>query len=186
MDLPEAIAATPWLLPVLLAALSAGVVVRRRVARILGCGSWVAVAVVGGAGLVLGATLTPGLGETFTPGSCLVGVDGSLTAAAWFRADLVRNLLLPAPLGFAVGLVPPPRRRWVLTAAVLLLVGVELAQLLAPTLGRACQVTDMAANGVGLLGASLLGALLRPALPRRGRHRDVPSPRPDRAHAHLH
>lgn len=158
MDLLPAIDATPWLLPTVAASTLLGLVASGPVGRVLRCSRSLAVMLVVAVGLLLGATVTPGLGETYSLGTCLAGVDGELAELGWFRADVARNILLTFPLGVVVGLLRPPRRRPVAVGTVLLLPGVELAQLLLPRLGRACQITDMVANEVGLLAGLLLGA----------------------------
>lgn len=160
MDLLPAVGATPLLLPVAGVVLLLGVVLARPLGRGLRCRPPLAAALVASAGLVLAATLTPGLGETFTQGSCLAGLDGSLSGFDWFVADVGRNLLLTLPLGFCTGLLRPPvRGRAVVTAAVVLPL-VEVVQLVVPALGRACQVTDMAANGAGLLVGVAVGVVV--------------------------
>ena len=107
------------------------------------------------------ATLTPYPGEVSETRLCLLCAPSSL-------ADVIANLILFAPLGFALAWLGWPLRRAV-TGAALLSGAIELSQLLFIA-GRDASVSDVTMNTLGAaLGVILLrgaGLALRTGPPR--------------------
>jgi hypothetical protein len=139
--------------------------------RLVGGGWVLGFALVLSLGLVLSATVTPGL-------DALSGIGGSgvcdlrrvgpppLADLVWPREALL-NILLFVPLGVVIGLCPPTRARTVLAAgAIGLPFAIELVQMQVERLGRQCQSADVVDNliglGVGLALALLLRAVTGP------------------------
>jgi VanZ family protein len=104
-------------------------------------------------GAVLAATMTPG---AEAPRSLIDSCDtsrlGPAPLSAYLRFGTTSlNVLLFVPLGWAVTRIGRPRGRAVaVLLAVLLPIAIEVTQLLAAPLGRACQVPDVIDNLIGL------------------------------------
>jgi len=140
-------------------------------ARWLGSRRWVAAFVLLGFGLVLSATLVPtdaALDGQASSGVCDVSRVGLLSIRELTTVnESSLNVLLFAPLGFAVGLLPWTRTSAVVVvAAVSLTFVVESIQLLLPVLGRGCQTADMFDNLLGLAIGMALGVVARPIVRR--------------------
>lgn len=135
-------------------------------------------------GLILAATLFPDI---------LGMASAGQTSNGAVRCDLGRflpsprqlleldestaNAVLFFPLGVAVALLPSSYRRVAIGLGLVLPFGIELVQLLAPQLDRACQTADIADNLTGFLaglaGGSLAAWLVRRRLQRHpGRARE--------------
>ncbi len=165
MNLPD----YPGLLPGVALAVILGFALRIRVARVLGTSRLVAWGLVAGIGLVIAATLTPGA-EAIVDGTSGSGrCDLSRMTLAPLREILEldetgMNVLLFAPLGLALGLLPRSRGKALLIlAAIALPFVVEGIQLVVTPLGRQCQSADVIDNltglVVGLLGGIVIGAI---------------------------
>ena len=116
-------------------------------------------------GVVLAATITP------SREALLFGAQGSGTCdlsriglASWGELshldDASLNTLLFVPLGVAIGLCPRSRATLViLVGALVLPAAIELLQLVAVNLGRACQSADVVDNLFGLLLGLVAGTV---------------------------
>ena len=157
----------PWFVPGVVLAIVIGVVAARPVARALSTRPAVAWLLVASLGIAVAATLTPtdrALADgAISAGACdlarigLAPVDELLVIS-----DTSLNVLLFVPLGLAIGLLPPSRRRTILAAAALVLPFViEATQLLVPALDRICQSADVFDNltglAIGLVGGVVAG-----------------------------
>lgn len=147
----------PWFLPGAAISVVVGLLAAPLVARGLRSGRGPAWLLVFGLGIVVAATLTP-LGHAFEePASILRRCDfsriGFAPLSEYLRIDDTSlNVALLIPLGVAVGLLPGSQRKWVVVAAALLLpIGIETVQLLAPILSRGCQSADVVDNLTGLV-----------------------------------
>jgi hypothetical protein len=153
----------PWLLPGVAITALLGVMAGRRIGRFFGTSPWIGWALALCFGLIVSATLTPlrsGLDLGIMGiGTCDLSRIGIAPIQQLLRPnDTSLNVLLFIPLGFAIGLVPGSRRKYVLTGiATLLPVAIELAQLVLPVLGRGCQSADVFDNLTGLLLGCLVG-----------------------------
>ena len=133
--------------------------------RALGISRLLGWALVMSIGLVLSATITPSrdalLFGALGSGTCDVSRIGP--ASLWELGhldDASLNILLFVPLGLAIGLCPrSAARNIVLAGAFLLPLAIESLQLVATSLGRACQSSDVFDNLTGLvLGIVVAGA----------------------------
>ena len=161
----------PLFLPAFLVAVVAAVVLTPTIAPMLASRRWPTFLLIVSIGLIGAATLTPLQsaldGVLLHPGTCdlrRVGLSDLIFGGLrWNDARL--NVLLFMPLGVAIGLLRPSRRRLVLLAvAALSPIVIELTQMLAVQLGRGCQLADVVDNliglamgfGVGIVGSRLL------------------------------
>ena len=157
----------PWFWPGVLISVVVGFVAARRLARALEIRAPHAAVLVISLGVIVAATLTP-LRDALVSGAVGSGVcDLSRFGPPPLR-DLIRlndttlNLVLFAPLGAAIGLVPKGRQRAVLIVlAALLPFGIETTQLLTPVLDRGCQSADVVDNLTGLAGGFIAATLWR-------------------------
>lgn len=159
----------PPILPGLLVALLASVLLDPFVARRLAIGRPHAWLLLVGLGTILALTLTPSRDALDFGIVGSVGCDLSRIGPAplWVYTrgdDPILNVLLFIPLGLAIGTLPAARaRRWLILGAALLPAAIETAQALVVVLDRACQGGDVFDNVAGLavgLAVGWLGRLL--------------------------
>jgi hypothetical protein len=164
----------PWLLPASLVALVVSIATSAGIGRWLGTRRGVAWVLVITLGIILSATLSP-LGrpaaEGIGAGTCDLGRIRPAAAADLFNpTDVIVNILMFVPLGFAVGLVPGSRRKLALLGGVLVLpIAVEATQLLVTPLHRACESADVVDNLSGLVIGLVAGTSLGRIVPSIGR-----------------
>lgn len=128
----------------------------RRVGLMLRTRPILGFALVMALGVALSATVTPshdalarGLVGTGTCDFTRFGLP-TRNQLAW-PGEIVLNILLFLPLGFAIGLSPPSRAKLVvLVLAYFLPFAIEVVQLVAIPLGRECQSGDVIDNLTGL------------------------------------
>jgi hypothetical protein len=114
-------------------------------------------------GMVLAATITPSRDAIASgavgTGRCDLSGLGAFSPLGYLGFnDLSLNVLLFIPLGVVVALLPRSRYRLaVVAAAIALPFAVEGIQLLAVSLGRGCQASDIRNNLTGLLVGAALG-----------------------------
>jgi VanZ family protein len=153
----------PGFLPGMVIAVVLGAVVRRPVGRFLAMSDVEAWVLVVSIGAVLSATLTPGAEgprSVMTTLECDTSRMGPAPLSTYLTFGTTSlNVLLFVPLGWAITRIgrPAPRAA-ALVIAVLLPIAIEVIQLVATPLGRACQVADVVDNLVGLalgIGAGL-------------------------------
>ena len=152
----------PLLLPGVLIAIVASFVAGPRLGRALSTTSLVGGSVVFSFGLILAATLTPqaaALGSGIhSGGTCDLTITVPTLEILLAPTDMSLNILLFAPLGMTLGLVPRSSLRTVfVTGALLLPFMVEWIQLVVPVLDRACQANDIVANEIGLVLGLAIG-----------------------------
>ena len=146
----------PWLIPVSLLALVVSVVASGAVGRWLRIHRGLAALLVFSAGVVLAGTLsplaTPDVIPPGTPRTCDLTRTWLATSADLANGnDVVVNILMLMPLGFAIGAVPFSSRKVALIAAgIALPFAIELLQLVVVVLGRGCQAADVVDNLTGL------------------------------------
>ena len=153
----------PGFLPGLTIAIILGALVRRPVARFLSMSDGAAWVLVVSIGAVLSATLTPGSDgprSVMTALACDTSRMGPAPLSSYLSFGTTSlNVLLFVPLGWAITRIGRPTPRAVaLAIAVLLPIAIEVIQLVATPLGRACQVADVVDNLIGLaigIGAGL-------------------------------
>lgn len=151
------LAAVPGFLLGVAVSVAVGIAAGGHVSRLLGVRSVLGSAIILSLGIVLSATLTPQREAiefgAVSAGTCDLTRIG-LAPLARLRTlnDVSVNILLFVPLGTAIGLAPGSRRKVaVVIAAVALPFAIELTQLLAPVLDRACQSADVVDNLSGLV-----------------------------------
>jgi hypothetical protein len=144
----------PGFLPGLLISVVVGAIARRPVARRLGMSGLEAWVLIVSTGAVLAATLPPGAEAptSLIKDGCDTSRLGPAPISAYLRFGTTSlNVLLFVPLGWAVTRIGRPRIRAVaVLLAVLLPIAIEVTQLVAAPLGRACQVPDVIDNLIGL------------------------------------
>lgn len=153
--------------------LSAGIslVAARRVGRWLAIVRPLATLLVFAVGLILSATVTPSRGAlrhgTVGTGTCDLGRVGLAPFGEILSLhDPAFNILLFLPLGLALGSLPRSGRQIVLIVIGLILSpAVEITQLLATSLDRACQSSDVVDNLTGLGVGLVAGWLVRKRVP---------------------
>ena len=143
----------------------------------LGTSRLVAWGLVAGIGLVIAATPTPGA-EAIVHGTSGSGqCDLSRMTLVPLREILEldetgMNVLLFAPLGLALGLLPRSRgKASLILAAIALPFVVEGIQLVVTPLGRQCQSADVIDNLTGLVVGLLGGIVIEGYIPRGRRGR---------------
>lgn len=161
------LAVLPWFVPgvvasMLIAAFAAGPISKR-----LGVRRLLVWAILVSVGVIVSATLTP-LGGTLDFDlvrfhRCDLSRIGPAPIADLLRLnDTSLNVAMFIPLGLTIGLVGASRPRVALIVfAVILPVGIETIQLLAPILDRGCQSADVVDNLTGLLIGLVIGTGLR-------------------------
>jgi hypothetical protein len=162
----EAFSHVPGFLPGVALSVLIGVAARHRIGHALGVRPAFAVALVVSIGTVLAATLTPlnvaevGGGH---PSTCdLSRLTFATSEDLRWTIDVGLNILLFVPLGVLLALLPrSPRKATLIVVALVLPVGIELTQLLAAPLDRACQSGDVIDNLTGLAIGLAIGALAK-------------------------
>jgi hypothetical protein len=163
--------AYPGFIPGAVLSLVVATVTSRAAARSLRTGRGLAFTVLLGLGLILSATLAP------SPDALRDGLGGGESDAGRARCDFRRlwpasprdllainetsfNVLLFVPLGAAVALLPRSRRRAaIIVSTAALPFAIEATQLLLPSIGRACQGSDVADNLTGLALGAIVGTV---------------------------
>ena len=161
----------PWFWPGVAISVVLGALAADRLGRALGIGRAHAAMLVVTTGIIVAATLTP-LRPALTSGAVGSGVcDLSRIGPPPFRDliglnDTTLNLVLFAPFGAAIALLPRSLRRGALLAvAVAGPFLIETIQWLAPVLDRGCQSADVVDNLSGLAGGVIAGTLWRSRRP---------------------
>lgn len=182
-DLREYLSEFAWLRPGIVISIVLSIVLGARAARALSVPRAVGTALLFGAGLIASATLTPSR-EALTQGAigsgtCEFGRIGPASLPELLSlGDPTFNVLLFVPLGLAIGLFPPSRRKaFLVVAAILLPFAIEAIQLVATGLGRGCQSSDVADNLTGLVLGMAIGVVAQRLNRSRGRgglERSVP------------
>jgi VanZ family protein len=176
----------PGFLPGMTIAVVLGAIVRRPVARILSMSELSAWVLVVSIGAVLSATLTPGAEgprSVMTTLECDTSRMGPAPLSSYLSFGTTSlNVLLFVPLGWAITRIgrPAPRAAAVVIA-VILPIAIEIIQLVATPLGRACQVADVVDNLIGLalgIGAGLALGFALASLGRRVASTPEPPPPP--------
>jgi len=127
------------------------------------------------AGVILAGTMSPldaGRGlDPSHPGSCDLSRIGLAPIEELLGpGDVLGNIVMFIPLGFAIALVPRSRRKAaVLAAAVALPFAIEATQLVVVSLGRACESADIVDNLTGLVIGLAAGAVVARFAPTLGR-----------------
>lgn len=153
----EFVDSLPWLIPGLVVALGASVLASGRVAAWLGVDRLRAALLVLSVGAILAGTLTPLEADEVLPPEARATCDLSRMSLATpvdlaARDDVVINILMFMPFGFAVGSLPWSRRKIGVTiAAIALPFMIEGVQLAVLSLGRGCQSADVIDNLTGLV-----------------------------------
>lgn len=156
----------PLFLPGVAVAALLGLDVRHRLAARLGCSPVHAWILVVSLGIILAATLTPlraALEQGATgPKACNMSRLWLAPLASYLRlGDIAGNVLMFIPLGLAVRLLPRSGARTRLLVGVFLLpVVIEVSQLAAGFLARACQAGDVVDNLAGAVIGILLGSVV--------------------------
>jgi hypothetical protein len=156
----------PWFVPGCVLALIVSTLANGRVAVWLGVRRPVAWLLLMNAGVILAATLTPlAVGNRLElphPGTCdLSRIELAPIKELRLHSDVIGNILMFIPLGFAIALVPSSRRKAaVLVTAVALPFVIEATQLLVTPLSRACQSADVVDNLTGLVLGLAAGAVV--------------------------
>lgn len=163
----QAAGALPWLVPGVVISALIGLVARTRLAGYLATNAFVAWLLVVSTGAIVFATLAPLYGmfepSATGPGRCdfsnlsVIPLQQLLS-----RNERTLNIILFAPLGLALGLLPRSR----LTAGLVLVAMaspfiIETTQLLLPILGRGCQAIDVIDNLTGLAFGLVIGIVAR-------------------------
>jgi VanZ family protein len=149
----------PLFLPGIVVWTAIAVLLSGPLGRFLGVGRPLAFALASSVGLILVATLSPLSVPSLTPGICDLSRIG-LASLATLRTDYdaLLNIILFAPLGVSLGLLPRTHRTVVLIAGAFSLTFlIEGTQLLVTDLGRGCESADMVDNTLGLVIGLLAG-----------------------------
>jgi len=153
----EVLTSLPWLIPGVVVALVIGVLAGARVGGRLGFHPMLGALLLFSLGVILAGTLTPLAAEEVLPPEARATCDLSRTWLATpidlaSRDDVLLNILLFMPFGFAIGSIPWSWRKVVVTiAAIGLPFLIEGIQLTALSLGRGCQSADVIDNLTGLV-----------------------------------
>jgi hypothetical protein len=173
----EIAATLPWLIPGSVVALAVGILAGPRVGAWLRIHRLLAALLLFSLGIVLAGTLSPLQGGGLLPPEAPRTCDFSRT---WLATpldletgnDVVVNLVLFMPLGFAIGTIPLSRRKVaVILVAIALPFAIEGLQLVVEPLGRGCQAADVVDNLTGLFVGLVAGTpvgWIRPPARRRG------------------
>ena len=174
----ELVFTLPWLIPAGVVALVVSIQASGRVGAWLRIHRLLAVLLVFSLGVILAGTLSPLQGGGLPPPGLPRTCDFSRTWLATpldlaTENDVVVNLLLFMPLGFAVGTIPLSWRKVaVVLVAIALPFAIEGIQLFVEPLGRGCQasdvVDDLTGLFVGLVAGTPVGWIRPPARRRRG------------------
>jgi len=167
----SSVLALPLFLPGVAISIGVGVVTCGAVGRALGVRRAISFVMVLSLGIIVAATLTP-LSEALGSGAqgaayCDFSRIGLAPLRELLRlGDTSLNVLLFIPLGAAIGLVPRSRAKAVIiVGAIALPFAIEMAQLLVPSMARACEGADVVDNltglALGLLGGTAAGRIAR-------------------------
>lgn len=162
-------AALPWFLPAMALVSAAGVPMSALVASLLRARRSLGYVLILSLGAVLAATLLPGaMGfdrVEGVAGACHLHRIGLATAHDYLSVtETSLNVVLLIPLGVVLALLPRSRRSVALVlVAFALPLGIELTQLIVPSLGRACESADVVDNVLGLALGLTAGAIARGA-----------------------
>jgi len=165
----------PWVVPGIGLALVLSIAASGRVARWLDFPRIAAGVLIMSTGVILAGTMTPLVLENGPKPPATLSCDFSRIGPASFDelswpSDVLGNILMFVPLGFALALAPrSSRKAAVLGCALALPFLIEAAQLVVSPLGRACQSADVTDNLTGLLiglTAGTVAAWLARALTR--------------------
>ena len=165
----------PLFVPGCVVALAVSTVASGRAARRLGVRRPVAWLLLMSLGVILAGTMTPLAVESRPQfplaGTCDLSRMGLPSLEELLRpGDVIGNILMFIPLGFAIALVPrSPRKAAVLAAAVALPFAIEATQLVVIPLHRACESADVVDNLTGLVLGLAAGAVAVWLVPRLGR-----------------
>lgn len=173
----------PWFLPGAAVSLVLSLALCGPLARALGIGRVVAWLLLMSLGLILVTTLTPQREalELGAVGSGTCDFSRVTLAPLDFYGganDAGENVLLFVPLGIAIGLLPPSRRRVAIVGGVLLPVAIEIVQRQAVVLNRSCQSADVVDNLAGLVIGLAIGATASVVMSMVIRRRAVGDPSP--------
>jgi glycopeptide antibiotics resistance protein len=153
----ELAATLPWLAPGSVVALVVSVLASGRVGAWLGIHRILAAFLLFSLGVIVAGTLSPlrggGLLQPEAPRACDISRTWLATPLDLVTADdVVINILMFMPFGFALGAIPASWRKVVvILLAVALPFGIEGTQLLVGPLGRGCQSADVVDNLTGLV-----------------------------------
>src|SRR4051812_18539364 len=156
----------PWFLPGVAISVLAAVLLATFAGRSLGSSRVVAAALIVSVGAILAATVTP-IAASETAGGAGRECDMSKASVIPLSElttldDRSLNVLLFVPLGLTIGLVPAARSRFpLLVAATVLPVAIETFQLVAPTLNRGCEASDVVDNVTGIAVGFIAGVVAR-------------------------
>lgn len=154
----------PWFLPILMLAALLGLLMGGRLGRWLGVPRLVAWGLVMSVGLIVASTLSPVHRESGPVAQPFLSCDVSRVGPAALSeltrvSDPLINILLFAPLGFVIALVPKASQRaGLIVGAVCLPFLIEAAQSAVTGLGRGCETADVVDNLTGLALGLALGA----------------------------
>ena len=153
----QVVTSLPWLIPGSLVALVAGILASGPLVSWLRVHRIVAALLLFSLGVILAGTLTPLAADEVIPPELRDTCDLSRTTLATpvdlaTRDDVLLNILLFMPFGFAVGAIPWSwRKAGVILAAIALPFAIEGLQLVVLSLGRGCQSADVVDNLTGLV-----------------------------------
>jgi hypothetical protein len=153
----QLVTSLPWLIPGIAVALVVGVLAGGRVGAWLGCHRVLAALLLFSLGVIVAGTLTPLAADEVLPPEARATCDLSRTRLATpidllTRDDVLLNILLFMPFGFAIGSIPWSSRKVALTiGAIALPFLIEGVQLTVLSLGRGCQSADVIDNLTGLV-----------------------------------
>jgi len=160
----ELVTSLPWLIPGIAVALVVGILAGGRVGAWLGCHRALGGLLVFSLGVILAGTLTPLAADEVVPPEARATCDLSRTWLATSldlstRDDVLLNILLFMPFGFAVGSIPWSwRKAAAIAGAIALPFLIEGVQLTVLSLGRGCQSADVIDNLTGLVIGFCAGA----------------------------
>ena len=181
----EYLSEVAWFWPGIVGSILLSLVLSSPVARWTASRRAIGAALVFSVGLVVSATLTPSLEAVrrgaIGGGSCDLDRIGPASLAEMVAfGDPTFNILLFVPLGVACGLLPSsPRSLALLLGALVLPLAIEMVQLVATSLDRACQTSDVSDNLSGLLIGFAIGLLARAIGDLRGRGTGRPGGAPE-------
>jgi glycopeptide antibiotics resistance protein len=165
-DFRDYLADFAWFWPGIAISIVVGVAFSPTLARVLKIRRLLALLLILSFGLIVSATLTPSREAlrfgAVGSGSCDLTRIGIAPIADIFGfGDPTFNILLYVPLGVAIGLLPTNRRKvgFILAACVMPVV-IELIQMQAIVLDRACQSSDIADNLTGLVVGLVIGLVV--------------------------
>ena len=153
----QVITSLPWLIPGSVVALVVSVLASGPVGAWLRTHRLLAALLLFSLGVILAGTLTPLTAAEVIPPELRETCDLSRTTLAMpvdlaSKADVVLNILLFIPFGFAIGTIPWSwRKAGVILAGIALPFAIEGVQLAVLSLGRGCEAADVVDNLTGLV-----------------------------------